>query len=168
MVTPTDMGGFYHVDLTTAASILNSAPCLGGFEPSPSQSGRAATGLIGPDYLGVPTIVEEAVSYPGSSADAVYRSLAAVMRDCASFPVELGGTHVSVRLAPFTIPAVGDAVVCFQGDFAYAGRTDKLQVGVVLNGQTVLLLLYIDSVPQSNPLFGDFVSTVSNALGKLA
>lgn len=164
------MGGYYQIEPTTAAAVLGSAPCLAGLRPSPAQSGRAASALVGPNLYGVPTFVETAVSYPGSSAQSVYRALVATMasKACTNFGLQFSGTSEKVPMTPAPIPAVGDADSVWQGQFQLPGRTEKLQVGLVLVGQIVLNLIYVDTVPPSDPIMGTFVSTLSNAIGKLS
>ena len=168
MINPTDMGGYYRIDPSQAAAILNSAPCLAGLQPSAGQAGRADTALLGPDLHSVPTIVEVAASYPRGAAEAVYRDVVAAIGACPRFAFSFGGSTVSVPLLAGTIPPVGVADQVWAGSFPYGGVTLRLQVGVVLDGQTVLALMWIDSIPPAAAIMGDFPSTLSAALGKLA
>ncbi len=168
MITPAEMGGHYRADAGQAAAVLDSAPCLAGLQPSARQAGRAATALLGPDPHAVPTIVELAASYPGSEAGAVYQDVVAAVGACPAFDFAFGGSPVSVPLTPGTIPPVGVADQVWSGDFTYSGSPLRLQVAVVLDGQTVLALLWVDSVPPAAAVPGGFTSTLSAALGKLA
>lgn len=168
MLTPTDMGGYYRIDASVGSAILDSAPCLGGVEPAPSQSGRATSALLGPDRYGSPTFVEVAASYPAGQATGVYRALTTAIMQCLPFSVDFAGTHQSVFLRSATTPAVGDAVSAWRGTFELVGQIEQLQVGVIVQGDLVVVLVYFDSLPPSNPIMGDFSSTLSNAIGKLA
>lgn len=170
MVTPTDMGGYYQIEPAAGAAVFDSASCLAELRASPGQSGWAYTALIGPNLYGVPTIVETAVSYPGSSAASVYRALVETMssKACTTFGFQFYGTAEKVPVTRFTIPAVGDSDSVWHGQFSLPGRTEEVQVGLVLHGRIVLNMVYVDTVPPSDPIMGSFVSTLSNAIGKLA
>jgi hypothetical protein len=168
LLDPTDLGGFYAVSASAANALLDSAPCLAGLAPSAAQSGRAVTGLLGPDAGSVPDITEVVISYPGATAGAVYRSLTATLQACPAFGVAVGGTRVAVPLAAANLPAVGDASRLYQGEFHLNGRREQLGIAMVLAGRNVLTIAYIDTVPPSNALFGDLPSTVSAAFGKEA
>jgi hypothetical protein len=168
MITPTDMGGYYRVDPPVAASIVASAPCLAGLEPSASQVGRAGTGLLGPDLHSVPTIVELAASYRGQKPATIYRDVVTAVDACPSFGVTFGGSRLAVPLEAVQIPPVGMADSAWSGTVAYSGVTLRLQLGVVLDGHTILALMWIDTQPPSAAVMGNFTSTLSLALGKLA
>lgn len=168
LVTPTDMGGYYRVVPSSGEALLDSSPCLAEFQPSPAESGRALTALLGPDSHSVPTFVEEVASYPGTSSRPVYESIVAALDACSSFSFSFGGTATTARIAPFSIPPVGDAVRVWAGPFTADGSAFTIQLGVVLDGQDVLALIWIDSNPPSDPIMGSFTSTVSLAIGKLA
>lgn len=168
LLTPTDLGGFYAARPDAANAFLASAPCLAGLAPAPAQSGRAVTGLLGPDAGSVPDITEVVLSYPGATAAAVYRSLVAAMQACPSFAMSLGGAEVRVPLGAAHLPAVGDADSAYQGQFHLYGRTEQLGLELVLAGHNILAISYVDTVPASNALFGDLPSTVSAAIGKEA
>jgi hypothetical protein len=168
LLVPTDLGGFYAVRPDVGAALLDSAPCLAGLSPSPSQSGRAVTGLVGPDYGPVPEILEVVMSYPGSAANGVYQSLTTAMQACSSFAVSLAGTAVRVPIASESMPTLGDRSAAWQGQFTIGGRTQQLGVAVALSGQKVFCVMFIDTVPRSNAIYGDLASTVSAAIGKEA
>ncbi len=168
MINPKDMGGYYRVDPSQATAISNSAPCLAGLQPSNRQAGRADTALLGPDLHSVPTIVEIAASYTAGTAEAVYRDVVAAVGACPSFGFSFGGSGVSATLVAGTIPPVGVADQVWSGTFTYAGASLSLQLGVVLDGQTVVTLMWLDSVPPAAAIMGGFTSTLSAALGKLA
>lgn len=168
MITPTDMGGYYRVDPATAVAITGSAPCLAGLEPSASQAGRAETALLGPDEHSVPTIVELAASYPGQEPATIYREVATAVNACPAFGLTFGGTRIEVPLKPLEIPPVGLADSAWSGIVGYAGTNLQVQLGVVLDGHIVLSLMWIDSDPPSAAIMGNFSSTLSAAIGKLA
>lgn len=168
LITPTDMGGYYRTEPSAGAALISTAPCLGFLGAGPSQSGRAATALLGPDAHSVPTIVEEVASSPGTSARSSYEGAVAAVGACRALILDLGGSEVSARLAATTIPPVGDADRVWSGSFATGAATFTVQIGVVLDGDEVIALLWIDSVPPSDPVMGSFVSTLSLAIGKLA
>lgn len=168
MITPTDMGGYYRVSTDSAASFFASTPCLASLEPSSGQAGRAVTGLFGPDEYSIPTIVEAAVSYPGTASGPAYRAATQAVGTCPAFETVFGSTRVSVPLAAYTIPPVGDADSVWQGRFTYEGAQFRFQIGLVLDGQTVLALVFVDTVPPADAIMGSFVSTLSLAIGKLA
>lgn len=168
LVTPTDMGGYYRVVAASGASLLDSAVCLAPLQPSPAQSGRALTALLGPDSHSVPFIVEDVASYPGTSARSVYTSVAAALGDCSSLSFSFDGVPATTRLAPSDIPPVSDADRVWAGSFSAGGSAFTIQLGLVLDGQTVLALVWIDSNPPSDPVMGSFTSTLSLAIGKLA
>jgi len=168
LLTPTDLGGFYAPNLEAADDFLDSAPCLAGTLPAPSQSGRALTGLLGPNRGSVPDITEVVLSYPGSRATAVYRSLTAAMQACSSFAMSLGGTALRVPIAAGSMAAVGDASSEYQGDFDVDGRTEQIGIAIVLSGQNVFAVTFVDTVPPSNAILGNLPSTVSAAIGKEA
>ena len=168
LVTPTDMGGYYRVDAASATALLDSAPCLAVFQASPSQSGRAATALLGPDTHSVPMFVEVVQSYPGATAADVYRNIVTALGGCPRLGFGFGGTVVQAPITPTPIPPVGDADQVWSGDFSYSGQNFSAEIGVVLTGRSVLGLLWIDTVPPSAAIMGNFTSTLSLAIGKLA
>jgi hypothetical protein len=171
LLTPTDLGGFYTPDPEAAAAFLDSAPCLAGLLPAPSQSGRAVTGLVVVSNLGqVPDVTEVVLSYPGSTAAAVYRSLTATMADCLLFAVSLDGTQLRISLGAGSMPAVGDASSLYQGQFQLDGLTEQLGLAFVLDGQEVFAVAFLGRVPvpPSDAIMGDLPSTVSAAIGKEA
>lgn len=168
LITPTDMGGYYRVDGPTAADILDSAPCLAGLSPSSSQVGRAQTALLGPDLHSVPTVVEVVGSYAGQTPASVYREVVAAVESCPSFNLTFGGTPLAVPLKPGHIAPVGLADTTWVGTAPYSGSSLELQLGVVLDGHSVVAMMWIDRVPPSDAIMGDFTSTLSAALGKLA
>lgn len=168
LVTPTDMGGYYRVDAASATTVLDSAPCLAVFQASPAQSGRAVTALIGPDAHSVPMFVEVVQSYPGAVAADVYRNVVTAVSGCPELGFDFGGTPVRAPITPLAIPPVGDSDHVWSGNFSYSGQTFSAQLGVVLTGRTVLGLLWVDTVPPSAAVMGNFTSTLSLAIGKLA
>ena len=170
LLTPTDLGGNYVPDLDAATAFLDSAPCLAGLLPAPSQSGRAVTGLVVQNLGSVPDITEVVLSYPGSTAAAVYRLLTATMADCLLFAVSLGGTELRVSMSAGTMPAVGDASSVYQGQFQLNGLTEQLGIAIVLVGQDVFAVAFVSRVPvpSSEAIMGDLASTVSAAIGKEA
>lgn len=168
LITPTDMGGYYRIVPSSAVSLLDSAACLAPLQPSPAQSGRALTALLGPDSYSVPTIVEEVASYPGSSSRQVYNSVVTALGACSSLSFSFGGSPATSHLSPSDIPPVGDADHVWAGSFSAGGASFTIQLGVVLDGQDVLAVIWIDRIPPSDPIMGSFVSTVSLAIGKLA
>jgi hypothetical protein len=168
LITPTDMGGYYRVDPAAAETILDSSACLAPFQPSPAQAGRAVTGLLGPDRFSLPTIVEVLGSYRASAAYAVYRSVEAVLASCSTLSFDFGGSRVSAELSPLALAPLGQADGAWSGTFAYSGTSLQVQLGAALDGQTVVGVAFITTVPPENPIMGDFPSTLSLALGKLA
>ena len=168
LITPTDMGGYYRVVPSAGSTLLSSAPCLAVLGPASGQSGRALTALLGPDQHSVPTVVEEVSSYPGATAGTRYRADVSTLRSCRYLTFDFGGTEVTARLALSVIPSVGDADQVWAGSFSTAGAAFTIQLGLVLDAQEVLALVWIDSVPGSDPVMGGFTSTLSLAIGKLA
>lgn len=168
MLTPTDMGGFYYISLQAAATTIASAPCLAGLDPSPLQSGRVAQSLVGPNYQGVPNITELAVSYPRARAVLVFRAVEQALRACPTFPIDVAGSQVRVPMELLELPQIGQQEITVQGQFSLAGRTLLLQVGAVLQDQTLLVLVYYDTVPPSDAIMGTFPSTLGAAVGKLS
>ena len=166
MLAPVDLGGFYRVNDPYASNVLSTAPCLAGVGPSQAQSGRAIVGLIVPG--GHPAITEVAASYPGSAAEQVYQSVNQALAACTAFSVNLAGSVVTVPVSRQNLPPVGDASSAFGGTFTNSGRTETLQLEVVLDGKIVLVVVYVDTVPASNAIYGDLPSTVGAAIGKLA
>lgn len=166
MLAPVDLGGFYRVNDPYASGVLSTAPCLAGVGPSQAQSGRAFVGLVVPG--GHPAITEVAVSYPGSAAEQVYQSVNQTLAACAAFSVNLEGSGATVQMTRQNLPPVGDASSAFGGTFTVSGRSETLQVEVVLDGKIVLVVVYVDTVPASNAIYGDMPSTVGAAIGKLA
>jgi hypothetical protein len=71
-------------------------------------------------------------------------------------------------MAPFDIPPVAEGVSTYKGQFTGYAGTEQLQVGLVLDGQIVLSVVYIDTVPASAAIMGDFAADISAAIGKLA
>lgn len=168
MITPTDMGGYYRVSPDSAVSFLAASPCLASLQPSSAQAGRAVMGLLGPDEFSIPTIFEAAASYPGAAAGTAYHNAVGAVAACTAFGTEFGSAKVSVPLTAYSIPPVGDADQAWQGRFAYAGAQFSFHIGLVLDGQTVLSLVFIDSLPPAAAIMGGFTSTLSLAIGKLA
>lgn len=162
------MGGYYEVDPQVAAAVFDSAPCLAALQPSPYEAGRAATALLGPDRHSVPTIIEEVASYPGAGSGSVFRAISGSLTACRSLSFDFAGTPVTSRMAESTIPPVGDADQVWAGQFAYAGQSFTVDIGLVLDGPEVLSVIWLDSVPASNAVMGSFASTLSLAIGKLA
>ena len=166
MLAPVDLGGFYRVNQAFATTVLTTAPCLAGVGPSQSQSGRAYVGLMVPG--GHPAVTEVAASYPGSTAEQVYESVNAALAACAAFAVDLDGAGVRVQMSHVNIQPVGDASAAYAGTFTSGGRTESLQLAAILDGKIVLVVVYVDTVPASNAIYGDLPSTVGAAIGKLA
>ncbi|HLI53972.1 MAG TPA: hypothetical protein VKU88_06590 [Acidimicrobiales bacterium] len=168
LINPTDMGGYYRVDPSAAETILDSSACLAPFQPAPAQAGRAVTGLLGPDRFSLPTIVEVLGSYRGAAAYSVYESVSAALASCAALGFDFGGRTVSAALTPLALAPVGQADGAWSGTFAYSGTSLQVQLGAALDGQTVVGVVFITTVPPLDPIMGDFPSTLSLALGKLA
>ena len=168
LLVPTDLGGFYRINPSAGLSTFRSAPCLAGLGPSPSQSGSAAQGLVGPDAGGLPFITEIVGSYPGSTAAAVYQQVVNSLRSCPTFSASIEGTEQHVALAEGNSQQVGDASSEFEGAFNTAGRAEKLQVGLALSGQKVICVVWVAVTSGYNPIYGDLPSTLSAAIGKLA
>ena len=166
MLAPVDLGGFYRVNDPYAAGVLDSTPCLAGAGPSQAQNGRAFVGLIVPG--GHPAVTEVAASYPGATSEQVYHSITETLGACSAFPVDLGGTQVTVHLTGQNLPTVADASSAYGGTFNASGRNQTLQVEVVLDGKVVVVVVYVDTVPPSNAIYGDLQSTAAAAVGKLA
>ena len=166
MLAPVDLGGFYRVNDPYASTVLATAPCLAGVGPSQAQSGRAFTGLVVPG--GHPAITEVATSYPGSAAEQVFHSVNDALAACSAFSANLAGQNIRVQLSPQSTPAVGDASDSYGGTFAAGGKTWSLQLEVVLDAKIVLVVVYADTVPPTNAIYGDLPSTVGAAIGKLA
>lgn len=168
LITPTDMGGYYRVHPGAAEALLDSSACLASLQPSPAQAGRAVTGLLGPDLYSLPAIVEVVDSYRGASPAAVYRSVVAALGSCRTLSFAFGGQRVSAPLAPLALAPVGQADAAWAGRFSYSGATLAVQLGVDLDGQDVVSVVFIDRVPPLDAIMGNFPSTLSLALGKLA
>lgn len=173
LIDPTDMGGYYQVSTKAASTFLGSAPCLASLQPGHSQDGHSQDGhaaevLYGPDLYSVPEMVEVVSSYPSSSATAAYRDVAGSIGGCRPLSFDFGGSRVGATLTAGSIPPVGNADRVWSGRFTYQGRSMSVQLGVVLAGQTVISIVWIDTVPGSDPIMGNFVSTISVAIGKLA
>lgn len=166
MLAPVDLGGFYRVNDPYAATLLSTSPCLAGAGPSQAQSGRAFRGLVVPG--GHPAVTEVAASYPGSTAERVYQSVSDALRACTAFAVTLAGDAVTIHMSPQSLPAVGDASSAFGGTFTASGRGQTLQLEVVLDAKIVLVVVFVDTVPPTNAIYGDLPSTMSAAIGKLA
>lgn len=166
MLAPVDLGGFYRVNDPYAEGVLSTAPCLAGVGPSPAQNGRAVVGLMVPG--GHPAVTEVAASYPGATAVQVYHSINQSLAACTAFPVSLGGDRVTVHITPQNLPQVADASSAYGGTFNASGRNQSLQVEVVLDAKIVVVVVYVDTVPPSNAIYGDLQSTAAAAVGKLA
>lgn len=166
MLAPVDLGGFYRVNDPYASTVLSTAPCLAGLSPSQAQSGRAFTGLVVPG--GHPAITEVAASYPGASSAQVFNSVNDALAACSAFSANLDGQQARVQLSAQNTPQVGDSSSSYGGTFSVDGKTRSLQLEVVLDGKIVLLVVYVDTVPPSNAIYGDLPSTVGAAIGKLA
>ena len=166
MLAPVDLGGFYRVNNPYAEGVLSTAPCLAGAAPSPAQNGRAVVGLMVPG--GHPAVAEVAASYPGATAVQVYHSINESLAACTAFPVDLSGVTVTVHMTAQNLPEVADASSAYGGTFNASGRTQSLQVEVVLDRKIVVVVVYVDNVPASNPIYGDLQSTAAAAVGKLA
>jgi hypothetical protein len=168
LLTPTDLGGYYHVEADDGVTFLSSAPCLAGLSPSSAQSGRAVTALLGPDLGSLPEIVEVVVSYPGSAALPVYRAVATTMQGCPAFSAGIAGADVHVPMAAAQMPLLGDASSLYQGQFTQAGRTLQLSLAMAADNGEVILVAYLDTQPPANAIFGGVVATISAAIGKEA
>lgn len=178
LITPTDMGGYYRVIPAFAAALVASSPCLSrlaspppparGGTPVPAPSGRALTGLLGPDEHSVPTIVEDVASFPGATARHAFDAVTSALSACPVLSFDFGGPTVAARLAATAIPPVADADRAWSGSFSEEGSAFSIQLGIVLHSDEVLALVWIDSSPPSDPVMGSFASTLSVAIGKLA
>lgn len=168
LVTPTDMGGYYRTVPGFGDALIASSPCLALIGRAGAQSGRALTGLLGPDEHSVPSIVEEVASYPGASARSHFDAAVAAIGACATLSFDFGGPTVTARLAPVAVPPIGDADQVWSGSFTAEGASFSIELGTVLVSDEVLALVWIDSVPPSDAVMGSFVSTLSLAIGKLA
>lgn len=166
MLAPVDLGGFYRVNDPYASTVLSTAPCLAGVGPSQAQNGRAFIGLVVPG--GHPAVTEVAASYPGSSAEQVFHSVNDALTACTTFSANLAGDQAHVQLSAQSNPQVGDESSSYGGSFNAGGRNWSLQLEVVLDGKIVLLVVYVDTIPPSNAIYGDLPSTVGAAIGKLA
>lgn len=163
VLAPRDLGGGYRVSDDSATGLLDSAPCLAGLGASGVQAGRAATALIGPAPGGVPTVTEVLASYPASAAALVFGSVNATMRSCPTFAATLGGARLVVPLSAAVMAPVGNASRAYEGHFRLGGQEEQLDVAIVLEGQVVMGLVYVDRVPG----LGDLGSTVRAAVAKL-
>jgi hypothetical protein len=141
---------------------------LAGLGASPSQSGSAIQGLVGPDAGGLPFITEIVVSYSGSASAAVYQQVVAALRACPTFAANVQGGSQHVPLAEGNVQQVGDASAEFEGTFTTAGRGEKLQIGVALSGQNIVCVVWVSATAGYNPIYGDLPSTLSAAIGKEA
>jgi hypothetical protein len=168
VLTPTDLGGFYRVNIGVAVAVIRSAPCLAGLGPSPAQSGSASTGLVGPDAGGLPFIAEIVGSYPGGTSAGVYQQVTDALKACSTFSATIEGVSDHVPLAEGSLQQVGDASSEFEGSFTTAGRPERLQLGVALSGQNVVCVVWVAATAGYNPIYGDLPSTLSAAIGKLA
>lgn len=168
LITPTDMGGYYRSVPGAASSLLDSTSCLTPVKGPGRPVGRAATSLLGPDSYSMPTVVEEVTSYPVASSRAGYEEAVSGMQACHFLSFDFEGAVVSARVALSTIAPVGDADTVWAGSFGYGPDRFSIQVGLVLDGPDVVLVVWMDPVPPLNPIMGDFASTVSLAVGKLA
>ena len=168
LVTPTDMGGYYRVDSASATAVLDSSPCLAVFQAAAAQSGRAVTALLGPNAHSVPMLVEVVQSYPGATAADVYRNIVTALGGCPQLGFDFGGGMVQAPLSHVAIPPVGDSDQVWSGTFDFSGQSFSAEIGVVLTGRSVLGLLWVDTVPPSPAIMGNFTSTLSLAIGKLA
>jgi hypothetical protein len=163
LLGPADVRGFTLGSIGSADAELESAPCLLGLGPSSFQTGRAVTALSGPGPSRLPAVTEVAASYPAAAAAPVFGSVAAALQACPAFAVTVAGTRVVVSMNAASTPVVGDASRLYDGRFRINGRMEQLDVALVLDGDDVLGLLYVDTVPAA----GGFVGTVRAAVAKL-
>jgi hypothetical protein len=170
LLDPTDFGGYYTVEPSVGQALLDSAPCLGGLEPSPVQSGRALTALVGPDLTGLPEMIEVAISFPGSNSTYAFHDLSGALQSCPSLGIAIGGVPMHIALLEQSMAPVGDASALFGGSFTANGLPQSFQVAVVLDGQIVLTVVWIENVnlEPGEAIMGNLASTVQAAIGKLA
>jgi hypothetical protein len=163
-----DLGGFYDPKPADSAQQLASSPCLARLAPLGAAS-TAQTYFAGPDYGEVPAINEVVGGFTGAGAAAAYAHDVAVLGSCTPLTATVDGVTGSARLAPVaaTLPP-GDTESAFSGTAPAGGRTWSVNVGIVQEAQLVVVVVYIDTVPPSDAIYGNFPSTVAAAAGKLA
>jgi hypothetical protein len=163
-----DLGGFYDTVPTDSAMQLASSTCLTELGPAGAAS-SAQTYFAGPAAGSLPAINEVLAGYDGTAAARAYTRDVGILGHCTPLTLTLDGTAASVTLAADTdVLPVGDAESAFTGNTTVAGRTEAVSVAVVLRSQVVVLIVYVDTVPASNAIYGDFPSTIAAAVGKLA
>jgi hypothetical protein len=162
-----DLGGFYDTVPSDSEAQLASSTCLTQLTPAGAAS-SAQTYFAGPASGSLPAINEVMAGYDGASAGQAFARDVATLQHCTPFTLTLDGTPASVTLAANTdVLPVGDAESAFSGTTTVAGRTEAVSVAVVLRSQVVVVVVYVDTVPASNAIYGDFRSTIAAALGKL-
>jgi hypothetical protein len=163
-----DLGGFYNTVPSDSARQLASSTCLNQLGPAGAAS-SAQTYFAGPAAGSLPAINEVLAGYNGIDAGQAYARDVATLQHCTPLTLTLDGVPVSVTLAPDAdVLPVGDAESAFTGTTTVAGRTEAVSVAVVLRSQVVVLVIYVDTMPASNAIYGDFPSTIAAAVGKLA
>jgi hypothetical protein len=168
LVAPVDMGGYYHSAPAALAAFLVPAACLGSLAPQAGQTGRAAEALVTRNEFSVPQIVEVVASYPGADAQRAYHRAVAAVDDCGR--LEFGfdsGLAAGVPVAE-SVPAVGEAVEAWGVPFSQDGVAFELQLAFVVAGDDLFFVGWIDRVPPSAAIMGNFTSTVSLAIGEEA
>jgi hypothetical protein len=168
LVAPVDMGGYYHSSPAALAAFLAPAACLGSLAPQAGQSGRAAEALVTGNEFSVPQIVEVVASYPGAGAQGAYRRAVAAVDDCGRLDFGFdSGPAAGVPVAE-SVPAVGEAVEAWGVPFSQDGVAFELQLAFVVAGADLFFVGWIDRVPPSAAIMGNFTSTVSLAIGEEA
>ncbi|MCU4186077.1 hypothetical protein K6U06_17035 [Acidiferrimicrobium sp. IK] len=163
-----DLGGFYDPVPADSSRQLAASPCLSQLAPTGAAT-SASTYFAGPARGSLPAINEVVAGYNGAAATAAYAHDVSVLQHCSPVTVTVAGATATLRLAPVanTLPA-SDTESAFGGTGVVQGRTWSVDIGLVAQPQVVLLVIYIDTVPPSNAIYGNFPSTLAAALGKLA
>jgi hypothetical protein len=165
LLGPRDLGRGFQVAGGAARALVDATPCLAGLGASGVQVGRAATALNGSGPGGVPAVTELLASYPASAAAPVFGSVNATLESCPTFAITVAGTRVVVPLNAGTMPLIGNASREYGGEFRLAGRAERLDVAVVLDGDVVLAVVYVDGAATSSG--PGLAATVRAAVAKL-
>lgn len=169
LIVPNDLGGYYQPVPADSGQQFAGSGCLAVLDRQPGVVRVAHQFLMGPYHGGLP-IINESVSAYGrvSTAQQAYATVAAGLRSCPAPTVAIYGTGVVVPLVRVALNPLGDQAVGYRGGYQLHGHAEALTVALVRSGALIVVFVYADTVPESNPILGSVASTLSAVVGKTA
>lgn len=169
LIVANDLGGYYTPMPADSQQQLGASGCLAVLGQKRLVIHSAQQFLEGPYHGGLP-LINETISAYGNVvfAKQAYTEVAAALRSCRAPTVSIYGNGVMVPLSPVALNPLGDQAIAYHGGYQLHGHAEELTVAVVRNGALIVVFVYADTVPQSNPALGSVDSTLAAVVGKTA